>query len=381
MKLSTGLGVLLAWLTVAALVSACAAVVASPLHPASSQAAPPIPTAPDLGPATLTPPILTLSMLTPTATQLPLLPTPLAPPSSTPGSDATVLPITSSPSLQNPAGALTPTIEPTPCSPDLCYYAGVFPLQRPISPPGTDTIEASYRFATTQHGTREPHHGVEFLNPLGTPVLAAADGVVVVAGNDYNFHYGRYFGFYGNLIVIQHQLPGVSQPVFTLYGHLSQILVQVDQKIRSGQLIGRVGLSGLATGSHLHFEVRLGEDTYASSRNPELWLMPHLSPDGVPNGGLAGLIIDSHGNTATVSNIVIAHLLSPDSPPDSQVYIDTYEAKDLTGQPPWGENFAIGDLTPGWYKISFIQFGIHERMVQVLPGQLTVVTIDLRDGG
>ncbi len=375
MKLSRSLSLLLASLTTAALASACAAAVASTLPPEPSGTAP-LPSAlaemptPTFTPASLPPSVAPGTAVVGTAV-----------PFTTPGLEPTLPGIASAPVSQTPLSSLTSTIAPTPCPPDLCIYAGVFPLQRPIAAPGEDKVDGSYRFATTQHGAREPHHGVEFLNPQGTPVLAAADGVVVVAGDDYNFHYGRYFGFYGNLVVIQHQLPGVSQPVFTLYGHLLQILVQAGQQVSRGQLIGRVGMSGLATGNHLHFEVRLGENTYASSRNPELWLAPHLSPDGVPNGALAGRILDSHGNLLDVSNIVIAHLPSPGSPANSQVYLDTYEEKDLVGQPPWKESFAIGDLLPGWYRISFVQFGIQERTVQVLPGQLTVLTIIFQEGG
>jgi len=270
--------------------------------------------------------------------------------------------------------SITPFPSLTSCTSDVCTYAGVFPLARPIAPPGNDKIDTSYRFGSTAGRTRDPHHGEELLNPSGTPVLAAADGVVVVTGDDRKIFYGPYSYFYGNLVVIQHSIPGLAQPLFTLYGHLSQILVRVGEPVQAGQLIGLVGMTGIATGSHLHFEVRLGDNSYKSSRNPELWLAPHTGQDGQPNGALAGRILDASGKYLPVDSIVVQHLPGPGQPSDSEFYLGTYEEKVLAGQSPWDENFAAGDLPPGWYRVSFAQNGLQAQEVQVLPGQLTLVT-------
>jgi murein DD-endopeptidase MepM/ murein hydrolase activator NlpD len=269
-------------------------------------------------------------------------------------------------------------------------------LRRPIAAPGNDQVDITYRFGSTQSGRREPHHGVEMLNGFGTPVLAASDGVVVVAGDDTQptsprgawpiTYYGPYSNFYGNLVVIEHQVPAqlkqifpeIPQPLYTLYAHLSEISVKPGDIVTSGQEIGKVGMTGIAEGSHLHFEVRLGENTYAASRNPELWLAPHLDANGLPLGGLAGSFIDSYGNNLPMDSIVLEHLPEgPDKPNDLEVTMLSYEEKKLIGQPPWGESFAIGDLPPGWYRISFPHGGLQEQLVQVMPGQLTVVTFRL----
>jgi Peptidase family M23 len=279
-----------------------------------------------------------------------------------------------------PTATLQPPPAPTPCGPDLCVFSGGFPFSRPIAPPGTDTIEVSYRFGSTASGTRDPHHGVEFLNPFGTPVLAAADGDVVVAGDDRKVFYGPYSYFYGNLVVLEHHLPGFELPVFTLYGHLSKILVQAGQRVQRGQQIGLVGMSGVATGSHLHFEVRLGENSYAGSRNPELWLQPHQDQNGTPNGALAGRILDAQGNALAVKNIVVERVADGIQSPFYRAFVGTYEEKILLGQPPWGEDFGLGDLPPGHYKVSFVQYGFQQYQVQVLPGQLTVVTFQVGTG-
>jgi murein DD-endopeptidase MepM/ murein hydrolase activator NlpD len=306
--------------------------------------------------------------------------TPTAPP---------VVPVQASPTAFDaaqltPAADTSPTPAPTPtatpCPPDLCIYTGRLHFARPIGPEGRQTVDLSYPFASTQDGTRDVHHGVEFLNGHGTPVLAAADGVVVVAGDDREVFYGPYSYFYGNLVVLQHDLPEMDQPVYTLYGHLSELLVEVGDTVQAGQEIGRVGMSGVATGSHLHFEVRVGENSYQNSRNPVLWLIPLKAENGDLRGALAGRVLTPQDQWIDIPNIVIEHLPAPDQPPVATYYTRTYEEKSLAGLPPYEESFAMGDLQPGWYRIRFVQFGFQERIVQVLPGQLTLVTFDLRDG-
>jgi len=89
------------------------------------------------------------------------------------------------------------------------------------------------------------NNGVDLAAPTGTPILAAADGRVIVS------RAGGYNGGYGSYLVISH--PNGTQ---TLYAHLSQNSVFVGQNIAQGQIIGAVGNTGKSTGSHLHFEIR-----------------------------------------------------------------------------------------------------------------------------
>ena len=91
-------------------------------------------------------------------------------------------------------------------------------------------------------GTRF-HSGIDIVAPHGTLVKAADGGQVVQAG---------YFGGYGNSIMIYH-----GGGFATWYAHLSSINVSVGQAVQRGQVIGLVGSTGWATGSHLHFEVRI----------------------------------------------------------------------------------------------------------------------------
>jgi len=63
-----------------------------------------------------------------------------------------------------------------------------------------------------------------------------------------------------------------------------------------------------------------------------------------------------------------------DGPSDFEVSLTTYEEKGLIGQPPFQESFGVGDLPAGWYRITFPLNGLRKELVQVFPGQLTVVT-------
>jgi hypothetical protein len=195
--------------------------------------------------------------------------------------------------------------------------------------------------------------------------------------------YGPYSNFYGNLVVIEHPLPepvqaafpALSGPIYSLYGHLSQISIQTGQQVAAGQEIGKVGMAGIATGSHLHFEVRVGENSYKASRNPQLWLAPQLDSDGQPTGALAGGFIDGYGNRLELDSIVLQRLpQGPEGPVDFEVSTITYQEKGLLGQPPFEESFGVGDLPPGLYRITFPMGGLREELVEIFPGQVTVVT-------
>jgi len=276
----------------------------------------------------------------------------------------------------------TPTqtkAEPTTCPGELCGYQNTFLLERPIKLPGRDPIDGSYRFGSTQGGRRDPHHGVEFLNSSGTPVYAAADGEVIVAGDDLATLYSPYYNFYGNLVILAHEFTGFQTTLYTLYAHLSEVSVAPGVMVRSGEQIGRVGMSGAATGSHLHFEVRLDENDYAAARNPELWLEPLLDEAGSQLGALAGELIPPAGYYLKIPSIVIEQLAGQMGDVLSRVYVGTYEEAALKGQPPWNESFAVGDLSPGLYRVSFVHYGMQQREFQIHPGELTVITFDFSD--
>lgn len=109
-----------------------------------------------------------------------------------------------------------------------------------------DAARISSGFGMRRHpilGYSRMHRGVDFAAPAGTPVYAAGEGTVAFAG---------WRGDYGRTVVVRH-----SGGISTLYAHLATIPagIRAGTRVRQGQVIGRVGATGLATGPHLHYEV------------------------------------------------------------------------------------------------------------------------------
>lgn len=115
------------------------------------------------------------------------------------------------------------------------------------------------------YSTGALHGAVDFSGSgiYGTPVYAVADGYVVSADWGIN---GAYNG-YGNCIFIAHY-----NGLWTLYAHLSSIVVSEGETVTQGQVIGYVGSTGNSTGPHLHFEVRTGGGSYSERVNPIYYL-------------------------------------------------------------------------------------------------------------
>jgi murein DD-endopeptidase MepM/ murein hydrolase activator NlpD len=106
------------------------------------------------------------------------------------------------------------------------------------------------------------HKGVDYAAPIGTPVRAAGDGRVRFVGRQ---------GGYGNVIELEH-----GSGVVTVYGHLSRFAPQLrrGQRVELGKVIGFVGMTGLATGPHLHYEYRVR----GAHKNPQTVPLPDADP-------------------------------------------------------------------------------------------------------
>ena len=107
------------------------------------------------------------------------------------------------------------------------------------------------------------HTGIDIANAFGTPVQAAADGVVALAGSETD-EFGHLVG-YGNYVVIAH-----GGNMITLYGHLEKLLVNPGQAVHAGDPIGLEGSSGNSTGPHVHFELRIG----GIATDPRAYIQP-----------------------------------------------------------------------------------------------------------
>ena len=262
----------------------------------------------------------------------------------------------------------TLTATPIPCdlsTADYCIANGQFLFQRPIQLPDNDRIDLSYAYASTQNGKRDPHHGVEFQNAFGTSVYAAGAGEVVFADADKTTKFSPWTNFYGNVVIIQH-----TNEIYTLYAHLSSILVRVGDTVNTGDEIGQVGATGGATGSHLHFEVRTGSAyaDYFSTQNPELWMLP---PQGM--GALSVTLKTSYERNYE-RPLVITRYADGSGDPIYTYYITTY-TKGFEFNP---EDAVLSGLPPGKYKIAFSDSsGLKERFVFVEAGKLTEVIFDL----
>ncbi len=238
-----------------------------------------------------------------------------------------------------------------------------FPLRRPIAPPGDSAIAPTYPFGSDYHGLRPLHRGVDMLNPQGTPVLAAADGVVVFAGEDLATPVGPMANFYGQAVVLEHHLPAQAEPVFTLYGHLASIAVRVGRTVRAGQRLGTVGSRGVAIGPHLHFEVRLGANAYTATQNPVLWLQPPQK-----NQGVLALRLTTPQGQPRPRLAVTVRGLEEDLPIR---YPQTYASPTLPGDPRLHENLVLGALPAGRYRLEVTCCGrLWTREVTIRPQRL-----------
>jgi murein DD-endopeptidase MepM/ murein hydrolase activator NlpD len=282
----------------------------------------------------------------------------------------TVLPTATFIPSAAPTQTSLPTIAATPTSTPTLAQIDHYWLQRPIAQEDGNThwLDRTYPYGATQFGTREVHLGVEFVNVRFTPVYAAAAGQVIFAGSDDAIQFGPERGYYGNLVVLEHTLQAPEgQPVYTLYAHLQDVAVREGQALLAGQRIGRVGDSGIAVGSHLHFEVRVGDVyDYRSTRNPDLWIEPY------PRFGTLAGVVTGIANPAGVVLQVRSDSIQ------RETY--TYGSNRVNPDPAWHENFTLGDLPAGQYEVlvnSGTGRSLFRATVTIHAAQTTFIIVDL----
>ncbi len=262
-------------------------------------------------------------------------PSPTSAPTATPTIEALSTPgIEEIPPTETPQPTFTPPPPPPAVAGEQLW------LQRPVPMSGPAWTDKAYPYGSTRGGALRPHTGVEFVVPVGTPVLAVSSGTVVVAGNDATVAYGPQENFYGNLVVIELDSNGAT-PLFALYGHLSEVLVAPGQRVARGDMLGLSGASGVADGPHLHLEIRVGQNDYASTRNPLLWLEP-LPQTGV----VAGRIVAPDGQLLFEAPISLVRVDATAPYTATTSYAQGEPNSDLT----LGENFVMDDVVPGFYQ-------------------------------
>jgi len=126
---------------------------------------------------------------------------------------------------------------------------------------------------------RSPHSGIDIGAPTGTPVLAPADAVVTDVGHYY---------FCGKTLTLD-----MGEGLYSVYCHLSRIKVKPGQRVKQGQLVGKIGATGRTTGPNLHWTVRLN----GAAVDPGVFLganAPQPSPAAVPASAPAAVSATGH---------------------------------------------------------------------------------------
>ena len=308
---------------------------------------------------------MTATATLPPATAAPTIP---PPPSPTPQpAVATAVATLSSSQERSPTATPPPPTYTPPPPPPPVVGEHLF-LQRPVPTSSPAWTDKAYPYGSTRGGRLRPHTGVEFNVPSGTPVLAVAPGTVVVAGDDSEVAFGPQANFYGNLVVLQLETDGET-PVFALYGHLSEVGVEVGQTVTAGQALGLSGASGVADGPHLHFEVRVGDNDYLATRNPLLWLTP-LPGTGV----VAGRVLSAAGDLLHEAPVYLQRVDA------TAPYTATtsYALGEPNADGSLGENFAADDVEPGFYQV-IVDDGTrrHTQELWVFPGRVNWVEVTL----
>jgi murein DD-endopeptidase MepM/ murein hydrolase activator NlpD len=293
----------------------------------------------------------------------------------TPGTLAALLAPTSTPI---PTSTFTPTLTPTSTpiptatltpTPEIIEPQDHYSLSRPFSIEVDSEPSRYYPYGSTAGGRFRTHRGADFPNPFGTAIFASGKGRVIVAGTDDRIIYGERVGFYGQLVIIQLEHKYNDQKVYVLYGHLSQVRVHFLQEVEEGDMIGEVGMSGVAIGPHLHVEVRVGENTYDDTRNPELWLRP------LPGKGtIAGRLLDSQGQLIPQHPITVYHQETPNQPWQD---VTTYPSGEVNADETWEENFVLGDMPVGHYVVkTYVNGHLYTAEVSVREGETSFVVVE-----
>ncbi|NDJ62939.1 MAG: peptidoglycan DD-metalloendopeptidase family protein [Chloroflexi bacterium] len=228
------------------------------------------------------------------------------------------------------------------------------------------------------------HAGIDMPNPIGETVRAAGSGLVVWARDGLQTESGVFQDTfsYGNVVVIQHDFGFRGRPLYTLYAHLSRVLVLQGQYVNAGDAIGLVGNSGRTTGSHVHFEVRMGEANtvlssdvsipgYGATYNPILWMVPYVG-----TGVIAGRVTDIDDNLLMDVDVTVRDWVTNLVSDTTTTYIFQGTGVDVNADPNWQENFVVGDVPAGRYQVIANIGGERvTEIVNVLEGTTTFVEI------
>ncbi len=270
-----------------------------------------------------------------------------------------------------PISAWRPPLYPVPwaMSPYDHFY-----FVRPIAADQVNWPIPDYRYGGIFFGPNIIHTGIDIPTPEGTPIMAAGPGTIVWAG------WGLFTESpknqedpYGMAVVIRHDFGYKGQQLYTIYAHMSKVFAILNQHVETSEVIGLVGDTGATTGPHVHFEVRIADNSFFHTYNPELWIAP---PQGW--GVLAGRIMDEKGE-GTLQQVEVTLR--------STKVKKTYLVKTYGGggainpDPYYNENMVLGDLPAGIYKVTItIEKKLEQTWVEIFPGQTSYITFIKGEG-
>ena len=248
-----------------------------------------------------------------------------------------------------------------------------FYFARPIAADNVNWPLAEYRYGGVFFAPNIVHTGVDIDAAEGTPILAVGAGSVVSADwGLFTEQPGNESDPYGKAVVVRHDFGYKGQVLFTIYAHMGEISVVEGQQVEIGDVLGLVGDTGATTGPHLHFEVRLGGNSFYSTYNPELWMAP---PQGW--GVLVGRFTDEKGKLLNQFPVEVRPL--PSEVPLRKVL--TYAKGAVNPDLYYQENLVLSDLPAGIYKV-LIEYNDKnvQLFVEIFPGQVTYFTFTDKDG-
>lgn len=247
---------------------------------------------------------------------------------------------------------------------------------RPIDSNANNEVLFYYSYGSDGPQEESPwrvHHGIDLPNEIGETVRAAGSGTVIWASDGLRVEDGIFqnSAAYGNVVFIEHDFGYNGQPIYTLYAHLSGVLVQRGQRVEMGDAIGLVGESGRVSGPHVHFEVRVGGDRYASTYNPILWMVPYVG-----HGVIAGRVEGANGELLQDTDVTIRNWATNLQFSSTTTYIMPGTVDDVNPDPQWQENFAVADVPVGRYiAIVTINGQRVQRLVDVEEGRTAFVEL------
>lgn len=288
--------------------------------------------------------------------------TPTLPP---PTADAPVQAGTTDPDDWN-IPALVPPLSRDPEGRDHYWF------RRPIESNANNRVLLSYTYGAGGFFGSRIHHGIDMPNPQGEEVYASASGTVIFASDGRSSPDGldvfQNTSVYGNVVFIRHDFGYEGQSIYTLYAHLLASVVSDGDIVQAGDPIGLVGSTGQVTGSHVHFEVRIGGDgdnihpRYGDTYNPALWMVPYVG-----HGVVAGRVVGLDGDFVDNVTVTIRNRLGVVASVPTYTFQNTVD--DTNPDPRWRENFAVGDIPAGVYDV----------LVRI-DGQLIIEQVTVREG-